>query len=135
MDYYNTTTVVRKVFREHDSPLSWANATHILCYSATPYFLMAYLTRKPNTHICRLLLLPMGIFAYISSATKHHAEDVYAGWFDWVRGRGYHLDNRDFTQIIHRFGCPHTHGLHSRLGNTSRGYLESRGGFPGRQGV
>jgi hypothetical protein len=56
---------------EHRIPLTLQNAIYpVLCY--TPFIFLAYLARRPDTYIIRLLWLPTVITAILVSAYRFH---------------------------------------------------------------
>lgn len=61
-----------------------AAAPVILAY-LTPLIFLAYLARRPNTYVIRLLLLP-AVLVCILKATYSYQFDEYHGMHNWLMG-------------------------------------------------
>ena len=94
------------------TPFSRSSLPHVLA-PAIPYFLMAYLTRRPGTYMYRLLLLPVAIMTYVRATTKYPVGDVYAGWFGWARGI-YTLNVTELHQLTLQQGWRHSRYQHTQ---------------------
>ncbi|PPQ69106.1 hypothetical protein CVT25_004603 [Psilocybe cyanescens] len=54
---------------EHRTPITWNNAVYpLLCYA--PFIFLAYLTRRPDTYLIRLLMLPSVITSILVAAYR-----------------------------------------------------------------
>ncbi|OBZ75654.1 hypothetical protein A0H81_04478 [Grifola frondosa] len=67
--------------------LTWKTAPNALAF-LIPYFFMAYLVRRKNTRLIRMLLLPTLIAMALRCTYRYRCEDPRFGWFDWDRGLG-----------------------------------------------
>ncbi|KAI0670537.1 hypothetical protein C8Q78DRAFT_1191645 [Trametes maxima] len=67
------------------TPLTWGNIPSAHWY-LLPYFLMAFLTRRPRTMPFRLLLLPFAISVILRCTFQYRIENPVYGWYNWLRG-------------------------------------------------
>ncbi|TBU50604.1 hypothetical protein BD309DRAFT_944293 [Dichomitus squalens] len=66
-------------------PLTWSNIPYAHAWLIA-YLFMAYLTRRPHTHIVRLLFLPIFVYFMFWCTLRYRIEDPRFGWYNWLRG-------------------------------------------------
>ncbi|KAI0781096.1 hypothetical protein BD413DRAFT_600538 [Trametes elegans] len=65
--------------------ITWYNAPQAVLH-ALPYFFMAYLVRRPDTQLMRLLLLPTVIGMTLRCTYGYKFDDPRWFWYEWERG-------------------------------------------------
>ncbi|KAJ7043077.1 hypothetical protein C8F04DRAFT_29225 [Mycena alexandri] len=73
-------TVVPKP--QHRIPLTWSNAP-ILLSSFLPFVFLAYLARRPNTYLIRLLLLPTVLVATLTAGFRYRFTIPELNVYNW----------------------------------------------------
>ncbi|KAI0747968.1 hypothetical protein C8Q80DRAFT_706252 [Daedaleopsis nitida] len=65
--------------------LTWRTMPQAIMYLA-PFFFMAFLVRRQDTHLIRLLLLPTVVSATVWCTFRFKSEDARMAWYEWDRG-------------------------------------------------
>ena len=65
--------------------LTWQNVPRALLF-VLPYLFMAYLVRRRDTHLMRVLLLPTVVAMAIWCTFRYQWKDPYYRWYEWNRG-------------------------------------------------
>ena len=65
--------------------LTWRNLPLAFLY-LPPFLFMAYLVRRKETHLMRLLLLPTVLTTTVWCTFRYKHEDPRMGWYEWDRG-------------------------------------------------
>ena len=68
------------------TPLTLSNA-YTLLLPFFPILLMAYLVRRPNTHLLRILLAPVVVAVTIRSYYHHYWIDPMLNVYNWAGGK------------------------------------------------
>lgn len=66
--------------------LTWKTLPQAFLY-LVPFFFMAYLVRRRETHLIRLLLLPTVLATTVWCTFGYKSLDPRMAWYEWVRGK------------------------------------------------
>ena len=70
---------------EDREELTWRNVPQAMLF-LVPYLFMAYLVRRRDTHLMRVLLLPTLIAMTARCTFRYQWKDPRFRWYEWDRG-------------------------------------------------
>lgn len=70
---------------EDRRPLTWGTAPHALAYMA-PLVYMAYLARRPDTYMLRLMTLPVMLFLAVQGPASYMLMEPSHSVYNWFFG-------------------------------------------------
>ncbi len=91
---------------QYRKPLTWRNVPNAFAY-LVPFCFMAYLVRRRETRVIRLLVLPTVIVMAIRGTFSYDWFDPRFSFFTWVRGKFLLSPNKDIshaTKFLGLFG-------------------------------
>ena len=72
--------------QQHRRLLTWTAAPYAFLY-VVPYLFMAYLVRRRDTHLVRILLLPTVIATAIRCTWGYTVGNPWCTFYEWDRGK------------------------------------------------